>query len=147
MDNDTNDKLDWEPYVWQGTLGGVIGNVCLVLLGAIYVVARFGTSYLTDGLVIAFIGGLLAGALLGLSVGFVIYKLTQRWGKQPNSAVRFAIGTACCLAFFLFLNLTNGRLSSVAFSLGYAILVGGFAGFLSRAKKASAAVSISAGSV
>jgi hypothetical protein len=142
MDEDINDETSWEPYVWRGIVGGVIGHVSFILLGGVFVAMRFGAEYLNDLLLIGGILSLIGGAIIGLAVGFVIYKLTQRWRKQPGSGARIAIGSA---SFFLFLVLDFAKLdlSVVVFSFVYAILVGGLAGLMARAKTSSAPVSIS----
>ena len=144
MEENIKDEFSWEPYVWRGILGGVIGNVLFILLGAVFVALRFGATYLTDLLIIGGIMSPIVGALIGLAVGFVIYKLAQRWGKQPGGGARVAIGSA---SFFLFLLLDSAKLdlSSVVFSFAYAIIVGGFAGFMARKTTSSARVSISTG--
>jgi hypothetical protein len=144
MDEHINRELRWEPYVWRGILGGVIGHVSFILLGGVFVAMRFGAEYLNDLLFIGGILSLIVGAIIGLAVGFVIYKLTQRWRKQPGSGARIAIGSA---SFFLFLVLDFARLdlSTVVFSFAYAILVGGFAGLMARTKTSSPPVFISTG--
>jgi hypothetical protein len=48
MDEVNQHELNWRAYVWRGTLGGVIGNVILELLGTMYLVVRFGANYLHD---------------------------------------------------------------------------------------------------
>jgi len=62
MDENVKDGFSWEPYVWRGILGGVIGNVILILLGAFYVAIRFGAKYLTDLIIIGGIMSLVVGA-------------------------------------------------------------------------------------
>ena len=34
MDEQNQRSLDWEPYVWRGALGGAIGTLVVLLVGA-----------------------------------------------------------------------------------------------------------------
>lgn len=141
MDATIKDEFSWEPYVWRGTLGGVIGNIVFILLGAVFTTMRFGANYLNDVLIIGGIFSLLGGALTGLAIGFVIYKIAQRRGKQPDGVARFVIGSA---SFFLFLSLglSELNLSHVVFRFAHAIFAGGLAGLMARAKHHPTSVSM-----
>ena len=145
MNEENKREFSWEPYVGRGALGGVIGNVIFVLLGAVYFTVRYGPGYFREALISVLILALVTGALIGLAVGFVIYKLTCRWQKQPGRAMRVAIGSICFLAFFSFQHLTKADLQSVAFDFAYAILVGGFAGLMARASDGAPLVSSAPG--
>jgi len=135
MHDEFRDELSWEPYVGRGVLGGVLGFLAFVLLGAIFVTPRFGSDAVRDLLLVGSVAALLSGALMGLAVGFVIYKVRRKWGKQPGIAVRFMIGFACLLAFLEMKDLLDSAPSSLLFNLTFAILVGGLAGLMARAKR------------
>lgn len=136
--------LRWELYVWRGALGGGIGTLVVVLAGEVYNWLRFGTGSLGDVFVIAGLFGLISGPVTGLAIGFVIFKVTRRSGKQPNNTLRFAIGAGCVFAYILLTNLTKSGPILLTFDLGYAVAVGGLAGLMARAKNTSASIRVSA---
>lgn len=129
---DESNESHWEPYVWRGALGGTIGMLVVVALGAAYVLLRF--DHPIEMLVIMGVFGLLSGVLNGVVVGYVIYKVSRRLRTQPNAAVRIAIGTGCILVYQLLTDLTSSRPFHLTFMIACAISVGGLAGLMSRAK-------------
>ena len=126
--------MNWEPYVGRGVLGGMIGTLLVVIIGTIYVVVRFGPQNLGEMLVIMGVFGLASGAVAGIAVGYIIYKITGRTKTQPNAMFRIAIGTGCLLVYGLLTNITSSRPLHATFEVGYALVVGGLAGLMSRAK-------------
>jgi hypothetical protein len=144
MDESNENGFGWETYVWRGALGGVVGSVLGVLLAAAYVVLRFGSGTLRDLLVIGGVFALAGGAIAGLTIGYVIYRVARKRGR-PGVLTRTVIGFAGLLVFSLLLNVTNLDLSRFVFDIAYALLVGGVAGLMARDKPSSAPVAISAG--
>ncbi|HYX29559.1 MAG TPA: hypothetical protein VE863_13415 [Pyrinomonadaceae bacterium] len=141
MDEQTN-ELTWEPYVWRGALGGTLGMLGVVAVAMAYVLLRFGSDSLIEPFVIMGVMGLVSGVITGLAIGYVIYKVAQRRGAEPTHAWRIAIGIAAVLAYELLTGLTSNRPFHPTFVVGYAVAVGGLAGFLSRARP-SASTNIS----
>lgn len=145
MDVQTN-ELTWEPYVWRGALGGVVGMFVVVAMGTAYVLLRFGVDNLVEQFVILGVMGVMGlagGVSTGLAVGYVIYKVTRRRGAEPNHAMRIAIGIGMVLAYELLTDLTSNRPFHPTFVVGYAVAVGGLAGFFSQAKTPSSSTEIS----
>ena len=129
--------------MWRGALGGVIGNVLVVLIGAVYVALRFGRSNLGDLLLSGGVVALVSGSIAGLAIGFVIWKTTCKYGKQPSSLPRLGIGFACFLAYSLVTGLTTSSPEPLIWTLGYAVLVGGLAGLMARNSSGATVVSSS----
>jgi hypothetical protein len=144
MDEQTENVISWEPYVWRGALGGAVSAVAVVLVGAIYVWLRVGAANLAEHFVVAGVFGLIGGGITGLAVGFVIFKTTSRTGTQPNHAMRIVIGVGCVLALDL-IGLISGSLHP-EFVVCWAVAVGGLPGLMARAPTTSAATSVSASS-
>jgi len=135
MDEQITKTLRWEPFVWRAVLGGVIGNMTAVLIasGSRGFVVGIDREFLRDFLIIGTVLALTSGALIGVGVGYVIYRLTLRWKRQPGIMVRVAVGLACCLVLASSRSLIGMRLSSIGFDLVYALLVGGVAGLMAQA--------------
>ncbi len=134
MDELNENTLGWEPYVWRGALGGVIGNLLVVLLAAIYVLLRVGSVTLRHLIVFGGFFGFVAGTIAGLAIGFVIFEVTRKSERQLNMPLRMFIGSICFLAYLLLMGLNSNRPYPVAFTVIYAVLVGGLAGLAARAK-------------
>lgn len=132
--------LRWEPYVWRGALGGAIGTLVVILAGAVYVWLRFGAGYLDDGFIIIVFFGPIGGVITGVAIGYIIYRVSNRMGKQLNKLLRIAIGVGCVFAFALLTSLTKSGPLHLVIELGYAVAVGGLAGLMARAKNTSASV-------
>jgi hypothetical protein len=135
MDEQSTKTLRWEPFVWRAVLGGVIGNMIVILIasGSRGFVVGVDREFLRDFLVIGSVLALTSGALMGIGVGYVIYRLTLRWGRQPGIMVRIAVGLACCLVLTSSRSLISLKLSAIGFDLVYALLVGGVAGLMAHA--------------
>ena len=120
-------NFGWESFVWRGALGGVIGN--LVVLG-------FGVARLTDGVSqVLMIGGILAaaaGVIAGSALGYIIWKASCKWNKSLSPILRVVLGVSCFLAYSLLTDLTKINRPPLVFTVGYAVVVGGLAGLLSR---------------
>src|SRR5437016_3963232 len=99
MDELISDEFSWAPFVGGGALGSLIGNGLVLLLACVYFSMLSGTSYLhylRESVIVVgimtFVLSLAVAAVIGLAVGFVIYKLTQKCGTQPNARMRATIG-------------------------------------------------------
>ncbi len=136
MDEQTN-ELNWEPYVWRGALGGVVGMFVVVAVGTVYVLLRLGVDNLVGQFVLLGVMGLVSGVITGLAIGYVIYKVTKRRGAEPNHLMRITIGIGMVLAYELLTALTSNHPFHPAFEVGYAVAVGGLAGFFAQAKTSS----------
>ena len=125
----------WEPFVWRAVLGGIIGNLIAILIasGSRGFVVGIDREFLRDFLIIGSVLALTSGALIGVGVGYLIYKLSLRWGRQPGIMVRVAVGLACCLVLTSWRNLISPNLAAIGFDLVYALLVGGVSGLMSQA--------------
>src|SRR5258706_3350528 len=99
-----------------------------------YVLLRVGSGTLRHLLVFGGFLSLVAGTIAGLSIGFVIFEVTRKSGRQLNMLLRILIGSVCFLAYLLVTRLNSNRSFPIAFTVIYAGLVGGFAGLLVRAK-------------
>lgn len=141
MNEPNENGIGWEPYVWRGALGGALGNLLVVLFGAAYVLLRFGNSALLRHLLL--FGGVLAlvaGTIVGLVIGFVIFEVTRKSGRRLNMLLRVLIGSICFLAYMLLTGLNSSRTYPMAFTVIYAVLVGGLAGLMAREKASSDSV-------
>ena len=127
-------NLGWGPFVGKGALGGAFGSVLFLLLGAAYLYLKFGKDALRDLPIIGAVFGLVAGSMVGLAVGFLIFSATRKWRHQPGSALRVGIGFGCVLASALGINMTKSWPTPLVFSLVYAALVGGLAGLMAKTK-------------
>lgn len=134
MNETIQGELSWEPFVWRGMLGGIIGMLVVVAVATIYTLVRWGSSGFFDELVIMDAMGLIGGVVTGIGVGCVIYKITKRRTTQPTMAARILIGTICVLTYSLFSNLIGTRSFHLTFYICYAVAVGGLAGLMARAK-------------
>jgi hypothetical protein len=89
-------------------------------------------------LILAWVIGLAGGAIVGVVVGYVIWKATCRSGKQLVPGVRFMIGAGCYFGYLLLSDLITQRSSPLALNLTFdlviAILVGGLAGLMAKSK-------------
>lgn len=134
-------KTSWESFVGGGALGGAIGMLLVALFAGVYAYAQSSGAAFSSQLgffILAWVIGLAGGAIVGVVVGYVIWKATCRWGKQPIPIVRITIGAGCYLGYLLLSDLITQRSSPLAFSLKFnlviAILVGGLAGLMAKAK-------------
>ena len=134
MDEKITKTPGWEPFVWRAVIGGVIGNTIVILIasGSLGFVVGVDREFLRDFLFIGTVLALTSGALVGVGVGYLIYRLTLRWGGQPGILVRVAVGLACCLVLTSWRSLISLNLSAFAFDFVYALLVGGVAGLMAQ---------------
>jgi len=137
MEKPGKQNFDWKPFLWKGALGGAIGSVLVVLLGASYLWRSFGKSALRDLPLSGAVFGLVAGAMVGFAIGLVIFSATRKWGKQPGGATRVVIGFGCVLACSLAIDLTKSWPAPLTFTLAFAALVGGLAGLMAKTKVAT----------
>jgi uncharacterized membrane protein YeaQ/YmgE (transglycosylase-associated protein family) len=136
MDEYTKNVLSWKPYVWRGAIGGAIGSIVVLLVYTTYVwfsVDAHFRAYLERPFLLAGVIEILAAVIIGLVIGFCIFALTRRSGKQPSIALRVAGSAGCILAFLLLRDLTHNGPSHPLFDLGYAAAVGGLAGLMAHA--------------
>ena len=77
---------------------------------------------------------LVAGTIAGLLIGFFIFEITRKSGRELNMLVRMLIGSLCFLAYLLLTDLNSHRSYPLTFNVIYAALVGGSAGLMARAK-------------
>jgi hypothetical protein len=138
MIEETRDYLGWESFVWRGAFGGASGGLLVMLVAGIYVASRFGMGTFQDLLVFGGVFSVIGGAVTGLAVGFVIWRVACKRGKQLSAVLRIVVGSSCVLIYSLLVELTKSGPSRLLFTLGYAISVGGLAGLLAKAKFSSA---------
>jgi hypothetical protein len=130
------DEFSYEPYVWKGALGGILGNMLAIIIGVIYIWTRFGWEYgARDLLLVGWLLSLLSGPIAGVAIGFIIWKVVGKIGKEPKTIVRCSIGAGVLILYSLLTNLTKAEPWHPAFILMYSITVGGMSGLLAKSKK------------
>ncbi len=138
-------KVNWEPYLRGGALGGNIGGLVVFIFAGVYSFVYLGADSVLDLMVIVGISELIIGSIMGIMVGSMVYRVTKRLKAQPNSVLRFLIGAGYVLVIELLINLANWRIAHLGFEVVFAVAVGGVAGLMSRAKRPAASAPVAAG--
>jgi len=125
-------KLRAEPYISRGAIGGAIGGLSAIVLAGLWWVYTGLTEGLSSLLIVGFALALMGGAVTGVAVGYIIWRVALKTGKNPHPLFRAAIGVAVVLVLGVLTNILNGGGRPLAFEFAYAIIVGALPGFLAH---------------
>ena len=133
----------WEPFVGRGALGGLIGEIVIVTLAAIYVIyarslIESPLPFAVAPLALVAIFTITSGLLRGAMVGYIVFEFNKRFDVAERAMVRSAIGMGFLLIWGIPQTLFGGS-KSLGYSIGSALLVGGLAGLRARPGVTSAA--------
>jgi hypothetical protein len=131
------DEFSYEHYVWRGALGGAIGYLLLEVAAIVYYWTYSGSQGPVGKIVAGGVFGLIGGAITGIVIGFLIWRITLKMGKEPSTIIRFCIGTCAFLIYYLLTHLYPYQEVRPLFALIFAILGGGLSGLLAHRKDAA----------
>lgn len=130
------DGFSYEPYVWRGALGGAVGYLLLAIAGVLYYWSYSGSQGLAEVIVVGGLFGLIGGAIAGIVIGFLIWRITLKIGEEPSAIIRLLIGTGAFLIYDLVTHMYPNQGIRPLFSLIFAVLGGGLSGLLAHRKDA-----------
>ena len=125
-------KLRAEPYILRGAVGGALGGLLAIALVSLWWVYSGLTEGLGSMLIVGFALALMGGAVAGVAVGYIVWRLALKTGKNPPPLLRAAIGVAVVLVWGALTNILNGGGRSLAFELAYAVIVGALPGLMAH---------------
>jgi hypothetical protein len=137
-------EYSYEPYVYRGALGGVLGYLLMLVPVTAYIWVSFGGDFGYDkgvsGLLLtSALLGLIGGPVAGSVIGLIIWVATVKLGREPKAMMRVLIGAGLCLTFSFLVEFLAGHARGGPHIPLFAALGGGLPGLLAHAKNAGGA--------